>query len=259
MQKYMDESYIGSYALSPKLKGLSFETESVSLDYKDRNSIISYSETDKFIVVCNKDSTSCNSKEETLDIKIINGQARCYSTNQSGQNRNIIASSYETLYSLLNNRFSGRKGNSNILKLVDLAKTSVSLNEAGPEQFLMIKELRNLLDFSLNRNLRTKVCSQFDLIETLRNNKQESMLDQVINTIECKHRHAKLKGFSRFFAIKRYLNKKDKRKITKITKYVSRSTFAANRPRFNGKFLSKPRVDIKQIVDYANHNVAKNE
>lgn len=150
----------------------------------------------------------------------------------------------------LKKRFCGNKGNRLICELIEIAnKFSLDACSTNSNRVIMKREMGGLLDFSRRRNMRIKVCSQFNLYDHLQAQKlgikQAKAMKQMEedNCAELAYSY-----LDRARATRRYIDKRNKRRSNKFIRYDVRRKLANNRLRAKGKFLKKAKVDIMEVA-----------
>ena len=153
------------------------------------------------------------------------------------------------LYEMLKERFTGHKGNEMVMELIEIAKSNIFDGNFENKEYILNSELEKLLNFSKRRNMRQRACAQFNLPAIIINDTQKISQSDITRLVESYKDLATYNSAEKTVAIKRYLSKRNSRKISKTVRYNVRSNFAAQRPRANGKFMKKTRIDMKKVAE----------
>lgn len=152
------------------------------------------------------------------------------------------------LHEVLRRRFSGRKGNQLMMKLINMGKKEI-LRPKGLAQLILVNELTSFLNFSEKRNMRTRTPAQFNFRDILR---EKIGCYESTFVLEILHQNEKQwKKYSpgdRARAIKRYKSKKTRRNSAVAIRYDIRHKLARGRVRANGKFMKKQKVDLAEVA-----------
>lgn len=153
------------------------------------------------------------------------------------------------LHEKLKERFSGHRGNCLLSTLVEMAGLKDSFMEQSVQKKIMIEEFGRLVHFSQKRNMRIRTNAQFNLLKYIRQNEECEEITMIIKMVDedCIS-SLSINSNDRARAVLRYLDKKNKRKGGNFIRYESRQALAKSRVRTKGQFLSKVRIDIKEVA-----------
>lgn len=154
------------------------------------------------------------------------------------------------LFMSLKNRFKGKKGNSLISELVDIAGKLNGVNKLPVTHHdILGKEMSTLLDFSKRRNMRLKAYSQFSLIEHIKDQKLDKNIYNVLKAVEDEnYNDVTYNHWDRVRALGKYISKRNKRNSSNVIRYDIRRKLASSRLRVKGKFLKKAKIDLVEAV-----------
>lgn len=165
--------------------------------------------------------------------------------NNSQHNYNSLA---ESLEKIINSSITPKSLNFNCGFDKETLKNFICNGEVKINE-LLLREINKTIVYDQKLQRRIRVNSGFDLLGEL-TTESESEASELSKYIKIST--INLRRFSyveRQKAIKKYLSKKEKRKDFSFIRYTVRKELAKKRLRFKGKFVRKPKVDLKVMAD----------
>lgn len=154
------------------------------------------------------------------------------------------------LYNNLKDRFSGHRGNSLLMSLIDMAELNTPKNRTrNPKSLILNQELEKLLNFSRKRNMRVQAFSEFHLLEYIKANADNNQTSSMLRAIDDLDYNVERYSTTEMAKAKhRYIQKKNRRIGKDYIRYKDRQELANTRVRVKGMFIKKVNINIAEVV-----------
>lgn len=113
---------------------------------------------------------------------------------------------------------------------------------------LLARELLNFIDYEKRNRKRKKVRANFDLIDRILVDDEKNGGNLIDHLEICRPLGRRFNFREKRRAVESYLVKKRKRKDSNYIRYRVRKELACKRLRFKGKFIKKPKIDLKEMA-----------